>query len=74
MKKIVIENKTIDNLYRFLKTTDADEIVVRTTRVKGCWYDNEADANAAGFHICRFINPVYEARHEFSECYKMTRR
>ena len=74
MKRITIEGKTIENLYSFLKRTDADEIIVRTTRVKGCWYDNEFDANAAGFHIVRFINPEYEARHEFSECYRITRK
>ena len=73
MKKITVENKTIANLYQFLKATDADEIVVRTSRVKGGWHENEFDANAAGFHIARFINPVYEARHEFAECYKMVR-
>lgn len=74
MKRITIEGQTIGNLYRFLKCTDADEIIVRTSRVRGGWHDNEFDANAAGFNICRFINPEYEARHEFSECYKLTRR
>ena len=73
MKKITVENKTIANLYQFLKNTDADEIVVRTSRVNGGWYDNEFNANAAGFSICRFHYPVYEARHEFSECYRMVR-
>lgn len=74
MKKITIENKVISNLYSFLKNTDADEIVVRTSRVNGGWHDNEFDAHAAGFNICRFINPEYEASHTFSECYKLTRR
>ena len=74
MKSITIEGKTIGNLYGFLKITDADEIIVRTSRVKGGWHDNEYDANAAGFHINRFINPEYEARHEFAECYRITRK
>lgn len=75
MKSITIEGSTvINNLYKFLKETDADTIVIRTTLVKGGWYDNEADANAAGFNITRFINPEYIARHEFAECYRLTRR
>lgn len=65
---------TIRNLYTFLKQTDLDEIIVRTTRVSGCWYDNEFDAHRAGFDIERFQNPEYLARHEFAECYRMTRR
>jgi hypothetical protein len=73
MKKI-IENSTIRNLYSYLKRTDADEIIVRTTRVEGGWHDNEFDANAAGFSICRFINPEYVENHTFAECYKLTRR
>lgn len=72
MKRITIEGKTIENLYSFLKHTDADEIIIRTSRVRGCWYDNERDANAAGFHIRRFINLEYEARHEFAECYNIS--
>lgn len=74
MKKITIENKTISNLYAFLKKTDADEITIRTSRVCGGWHDNEFDANAAGFHIIRFINPEYQANHTFAECYKITRK
>ena len=66
-------NETIHNLYAYLKATKEDEIVVRTSRVKG-WHDNEFDAQAAGFHIQRFINPELEARHEFSECYRLTRK
>ena len=74
MKKLVIEDTLIANLYQFLKKTDADEIVIRTTYVSGGWYENEAAAHAAGFSICRFINPVYEARHEFAECYRLVRK
>lgn len=74
MKRITIEGKTIDNLYSFLKKTDADEIIIRTSRVRGGWHDNESDAMSAGFCIRRFINPEYEARHEFAECYKITRK
>lgn len=70
----VRENKTIRNLYAYLKATTADEIIIRTSRVTGGWHDNEFDANAAGFNISRFINPEYEARHEFAECYRLTRR
>lgn len=66
-------NETISNLYAYLKATKENEIVVRTSRVKGGWHDNEFDAQAAGFHICRFINPELEARHEFAECYRLTR-
>ncbi len=74
MKRITIEGKTIENLYGFLKQTDADEITIRTSRVRGGWHDNEFDAHAAGFNIYRFINPEYVARHEFPDCYKITRR
>lgn len=68
------ETKMIKNLYSYLKNTTEDEIIVRTTRVDGGWHDNEFAAHAAGFNICRFINPEYEARHEFAECYKLTRK
>lgn len=53
--------------------TKENEIIVRTSHVKGGWYDNELDAHLAGFDIERFINPEYEAKHEFSECYRLTR-
>ncbi len=66
--------KKIENLYAFLKATKENEIVVRTTRVAGCWYDNEFDANAAGFMISRFTNKEMEVRHEFSECYRIVRK
>lgn len=64
----------IKNLYSFLKHTDLDEIVVRTTHVHGGWHENEFDAHAAGFEIGRFINPEMEARHEFADCYRLVRR
>lgn len=68
------ENSRIRNLYGYLMKTKADSIIVRTTLVSGGWNDNEFDANAAGFSICRFRNPEYEARHEFAECYRLIRK
>ena len=68
------ENRTIENLYTYLRKSTEDEIIVRTSRVNGGWHDNEFDANAAGFDICRFTNPVFEAQRTFSECYRLTRR
>ena len=70
----ITETKHIRNLYAYLKATKADEIIIRTTYCTGGWHDNEFDAHAAGFNITRFINPEYEARHEFAECYRLTRR
>lgn len=70
----ITEKKTIRNLYTYLKNTTADEIIVRTSYVAGGWHDNEFDAQAAGFSICCFINPEMEARHEFAECYLLTRK
>ncbi len=68
------KGKRISNLYAYLMDTDEDEIIVRTSQVAGCWYDNEFDAHAAGFAISRFTNKEMEARHEFSECYRLTRK
>ena len=68
------ENNRIADLYAYLKRTRADEIIVHTTLVAGCWDDNECDAHAAGFLITRFQNPEYIARREFAECYRLTRR
>lgn len=70
----MIETKTISNLYSYLKNTKENEIVIRTTRVKGGWHDAEFDAHAAGFNIYRFINPEYVLKHEFAECYKLIRK
>lgn len=72
--KTITENKTINNIYGYLKRTTATEIIVRTSRVQGGWHDIEFDANAAGFKVSRFHNPEYEARHEFAECYKFVRK
>ena len=70
------EKQTIRNLYKYLKDSREKEIIVRTSYVKDGqgWHDHEFDANAAGFHIQRYINPEYEARREFSECYRLTRK
>ena len=68
------ETQRIANLYAYLKHTREDRIIVRTSYVAGCWYDNEFDAHAAGFEISRFQNPEYIKRHEFAECYLLTRR
>lgn len=73
-KEITIEGKTIQNLYSFLKNTEYDTIIIRTSRVKGGWHDNEDNALFAGFNIWRFQNPEYIANHTFAECYKITRR
>lgn len=70
----ITENKTITNLYSYLMKTKADEIIVRTSRVKGGWHDNEFDANAAGFAISIFQNPEYIAKREFAECYRLVRK
>lgn len=64
----------IQNLYSFLKSTTEDEIIIRTTYVKGGWHDNEFDAHAAGFNIYRFTNPEMAARHQFAECYHLIRK
>ena len=65
--------KKIENLYAFLKATKENEIIVRTTRVAGGWYDNAFAANAVGSMISRFTNKEMEAHHEFSECYRLVR-
>lgn len=70
----ITETKTIRNLYSYLKKTEADEIIVRTSYVKGGWHDNELDAQLAGFDISIFQNPEYEAKHQFAECYRLTRK
>lgn len=66
--------KPIANLRNFLMNTTEDELIIRTTYVKGGWHDVEFTANRCGFSIERFINPEMEARHEFSECYKLVRK
>lgn len=76
MKKTIEITNRVGNLYSFLKSAavehklvKGDEIVMRTTYTQGGWHDNEFDANQAGFDICRFINPAYEATRTFAECY-----
>ena len=66
-------SKKITNLYASLKATEENEIIIKTTYVPGGWHDVEFEASAAGFAVSRFSNHEYEARHEFSECYKLTR-
>ena len=73
MKKTVTLTHRIPDLYTFLRHTDADEVITRTTYIPGGWHDNEFDANCAGFSICRFINEDYMRNHTFAECYRLTR-
>lgn len=68
------ETHVISNLRAYLRSTKADVIIVRTTYVHAGWYDVEIDAHCTGFSVSRFINPEYEARHEFAECYQFLRR
>ena len=59
LSNVYVETKTIRDLSRYLRNTDKDEIIVRTTYVKTGqgWHDDEFDANRAGFSISCFINP-----------------
>ncbi len=68
------EEGMVSNLYSYLKQSLHSDIRIRTTHVRGGWHDNEFDAHAAGFQICRYIDKEYEAMHEFSECYRLTRK
>lgn len=68
------ETRRIPQLKSYLKQTREDQIIIRTSLVSGGWHDNEFDAHAAGFEISRFQNPKYIARHEYAECYLLTRR
>ena len=68
------EEKFVSNLYEYLMNTKENEIIIRKTYVKGGWYDNEFAAHAAGFNISTFINPAYEAKHEYSDCYRLNRK
>ena len=74
MKKIYDPKTKVENLYSYLKKTDADEIVIRTTRVAGCWYDAEFAAHAAGFECYRILDPQMVERHEFADCYRLIRK
>ena len=49
-------DRQISNIAKFLREQSADEIVVRSTYVRGGWYDIEFDANRAGFNISRNSN------------------
>ena len=57
LSNVYVETKTIRDLSSYLRNTDKDEIVVRTTYVKTGqgWHDDEFDANRAGFSISRFL-------------------
>ena len=64
----------IPDLGAFLRSTDADEIIARTTYIPGGWHEAEFAANRAGFQISRFIHEDYLRNHTFAECYRLTRR
>lgn len=74
MEKTLEVKGYINDLYSYLKKTDADRIIVRTTHVKGGWDDNQIDAHCAEFDIYRFQNPEYLAQHKFADCYELVRR
>ena len=73
MKKTLILTHPVSNLRAFLRNTDADEIIGRTTYFSVGWHYNEFDAQCAGFNLCRFINQEYVRNHTFAECYRLTR-
>ena len=74
MKKTITLTRPVSDLRVFLRNTDADEIIARTTYFSGGWHDIEFDANRAGFNICHFVNEEYVRNHTFAECYRLTRR
>ena len=74
MKKTITLTRPVSDLRTFLRNTEADEIIARTTYFSGGWHDTEFDANRAGFNICRFIKEEYVRNHTFAECYRLTRR
>lgn len=65
---------SVPNLREFLRKTTATEIILRTSRVAGCWHDNEFDAHRAGFDIYRFFDKELDERGEFCECYLLEKR
>ena len=73
MKRITLTRR-IPDLYAFLRDTDADEVITRTTYIPGDWHEAEFEAHRAGFQISRFINEDYVRNHTFAECYRLTRR
>ena len=58
MKTITLTHRLSD-LGAFLRGTDADEIIARTTYIPGGWHEAEFVANRAGFKISRFIHEDY---------------
>lgn len=74
MKKTITLTLPVSDLRTFLRNTDADEIIARTTYFSGGWHDIEFDANRAGFNFRCFINEEYVRNHTFAECYRLTRR
>lgn len=73
MKTITLTHR-INDLDTFLRKTDADEIIARTTYIPGGWHEAEFAANHAGFQISRFLNEEYLRNHTFAECYRLIRR
>ena len=73
MKKTLILTHPVSNLRAFLRNTDADEIIGRTTYFSGGWHEAEFEAHRAGFQISRFLNEEYLRNHTFAECYRLTR-
>ena len=70
----MLETRRINNLFAYLKNSTENEIIVRTTKIEGAWDDIQFDACSAGFSVSIFQNPEYIARHEFAECYRLTRK
>lgn len=73
MKTITLTHRLSD-LGAFLRGTDADEIIARTTYIPGGWHEAEFEAHRAGFQISRFLNKDYVRNHTFAEYYRLTRR
>lgn len=74
MRKALTELGTVSNLREYLSNTKLDEIVLRTSMVKGGWYENELTAHLCGFEISRFENDLLTEMGEFAKCYLITRR
>ena len=74
MRKALTELGTVSNLREYLSNTNRDEIVLRTSRVPGGWYENELTAHLCGFDIYRFRNELLTEMYEFDECYLLVRR
>lgn len=63
----------VEDLRTFLRNTDLDDILLRTSYVAGGWHDNEFDAHRAGFNIYRTHDQELADRHEFADCYHLVR-